>query len=165
MRLYEISGAICAIEDAIIASDGEITDEIAAQLDAMEGTFESKIESVAFAIRNMKTQADAARYEEQRIAALRKARDNGAARLTGYLQTCMEIAHRDKVDTPVFAIALQKSPPSVTVADVERLPAEFQRVIPQTIEADKKALLAAYKAGAALPDGVTITESHHVRIR
>lgn len=166
MRLYEMSGAIAAIEDAIIDADGELTDEIAAQLDAIEGTFESKVEACAFAIRNMETLADAAKIEETRIASLRKSRESGARRLKGYLQTCMEIACREKVETAAFKIALQKSPPSVVVdCDPSDLPSEYIRVIPESYEVDRKAIIADYKAGASLPAGVSVHDSYHLRIR
>jgi hypothetical protein len=166
MRLFEISGAIVAIEDRIIEAGGEITPEIEAELNAMEGSFEEKAVAVAAVVQNLSGLADAARGEEKRIAALRKARENGADRLKRYLRDCMVVTGTKKIESGAFNIGLQASPPSVTcMLDASELPERFVRVIPETREVDKKALIDAYKAGEEIPTGVIVENAMHVRIR
>lgn len=84
--------------------------------------------------------------------------------LDRYALFALESSGRDKMQGTVFALRRQLSPAKV-VLDVlpTQLPEEFQRVIPEQREADKKALGAALKAGATIP-GARLTQSYHLRV-
>ena len=165
-RLYEIAGDVLALEDLLLESGGEWTPEAEALYNEVEGSLESKVDGYAALIREWEADAEKWKAEEQRVAGHRKARENAAARLKARLLESLQQIGRDKVETPRFKIAVQRSAPSVEVlVEADALPMEYQRVIPESRVADKKALLEALKSGAEI-DGARLTEgTAYVRIR
>src|SRR3990167_9709297 len=70
LKLYELADVYEGIAEALIENGGELTPDLAAQLDAIEGAFEAKVERVALSVRNLVATADAADAEAARLAAL-----------------------------------------------------------------------------------------------
>ncbi len=165
--LYDLSAEIAAIEDALVESEGEITDDVAARLDALDMTFEAKVESIVQLYRNFIGLGLAAEAEEERLARLRQSRQNAAKKLKGYLHHCLERAGRPRVEGPGFKVRLQtSSTPSVTkLPPVGSLPERFLKPLPTDREIDRRALVEAYKAGEPLPEGVEIEKGKHVQIQ
>lgn len=79
MRLYEIDEAIAAL----VNDDGEIADFEA--FEALQMERDAKIEQVAMWFKNLLSDAAALKAEEQSLAERRKAAENKAERLKGYL--------------------------------------------------------------------------------
>lgn len=166
-RLHEITADFLALEDLLLETGGEWTPEVEALFAENQGNLDAKVDGYAALIREWDADAEKWRVEEQRCAAHRKARENAATRLKARL--CEELVRMDvlKVETPRFKVAVQRSAPSVEVLVApEALPAPYQRVIPATVSADKKALLDALKAGEDLTGLAALTEgTAYVRIR
>lgn len=163
MPLYEYGIELREIEDEIVDNDGELTPELEARLNAMTGAFADKAERLACVIRALGSRAKMASVEIDRLRRLGTARSNTAARLKAYLMSCMEQADIPRIETPLFKIAIQASPPSVAFdGDLADLPFSMKRT---TTVIDKKAALAADKAGERLPPGVKIEHKHHLSIR
>lgn len=150
-RLHEIGNDFLALEDLLLESGGEWTPEVEDLVAEMDQNLEAKVDGYAALIAEWDADAEKWKAEEQRVAAHRKARENAAARLKARL--CEELVRIDrlKVDTPRFKVAVQHAAPSVEVLVApDALPAQYQRVVPATINADKKALGDALKAGIDL---------------
>jgi hypothetical protein len=164
MRLYEIPHAIRAIEAMIEELEGEITPEIESKLNALEGEFSRKAEFIALMVKEATTAAAAIKAEEDRISARRKAHERRAEAFKDYLHRCMASMGVSKITGQLASPAIQRnSAPSVTV-DIapELLPERFRRVL---VGPDNRALADAFKAGEALPAGVTAEYGTHLRIR
>lgn len=166
-RLHEITADFLALEDLLLESGGEWTPEVEALVAELDANLEGKVDGYAALIREWDADAEKWKAEEQRCAAHRKARENAAARLKDRL--CQELVTmgREKVETPRFKVAVQRAAPSVTLlVEADQLPALYQRVIPQTVSADKKAIADALKAGEDLAGIAEFTEgTAYVRIR
>lgn len=163
MKLYEISSALLSV---LSASDetGELTPEQADSLTALEGKFADKVQGVCCVIRQAQTDAEAAKAEASRLTAMASSRQRLADGLKAYLKLQMESTGQEKVKTDLFAVRIQKNsvPSCKVVVPAAELPPGFQRV---TVEPDNAALVAAFKGGAALPDGVTVAYGSHLRIQ
>ena len=162
MKLYEIGSELRAIIDAVDPDTGELTEEQAAQLDALEGAFEQKCESVAFVVRELTAEADAIKAEADRLAKSARARRNSAKRLKDYLLSEMQRQNVPKVKGEILTIRRQLSPARVKIEDERLLLAEYWIQPPPIIStADiKRALMAGTKIS-----GASLERSEHIRIR
>lgn len=175
MKLYESVAALAIVTEWLEESGGELTPEITELLDAAEGDFEAKVERVALYIKTLDAEAAAIKAEEQRLAARRKARENGADRIRTYLENWMTAAGKESVKTPLVTAAIQNNPPSVVCelddeALVELAENGFSYVTAKTVVSlDKKAILADAKQvdgyQAALPTGIRVQQTRSLRIR
>ena len=162
LRLYDLPGEFAAIEREIDESDGELSPDLEARIDALELTLEAKADAIAGLIRSADAESEAVDLEVQRLTARRNAARNRATRLKQYLHDTLDRLGRDRVEGRRFKVRLQRNgSPSIRWTRLpDDLPPEFRRV---TIEPDGKAALAAYKAGE-LPEGFEATVGRHVRI-
>lgn len=161
--LYQLADAYREAMALLEETEGEITPEIEAALDAAGGAFVEKVDAVAAMVRMH--EADAERFaEEERFFARKRAAAEARARwLKDYLRRALESAGEKKVKGERFTVAIHASPPSVAllVDDPQQLPEVFRRV---RVEVDKSAIKAALEAGQEL-EFAELRRSNHVRIR
>jgi len=129
LKLYELADAYERIAEALIENGGELTAELAVDLDAIEGAFEAKVERVALYVRNLLATADAADAEAARLAVLARSRRQAADGLKGYLMAQLDRVEKPKVETPLIVVRIQKnSRPSIQWPDTLPIPEGYQRV-------------------------------------
>ncbi len=160
MRLYELPPAFEALASE---SDGELSPEALAKIDQLELALEQKVDGCCRVIRTLQAKAKAYKEEAERLAKKAKAAADNADRLALYVHDNLKRLGHRRVDGPLFAVWLHPSPPSVKVTvPVQDLPPEWLEV---KIEPNKKTILAAFKDGQPLPEGVTVeTTNTHLRI-
>lgn len=120
-------------EDAVRDTlDGEVdlTSLVTRLLDSINAD-EALMEGITGYARRLKARAD--RYKA-RVEAKR-----------ALIQQAMEISMRRSIETPVATVSIRKVAAKVVVTDETKVPAEFWKRPPP--ELDKRALLAALKAG------------------
>lgn len=104
--------------------------------------------------------------EIARLQSLKTARERVAQGLRDYLKRNMEAAGIEKIECPLFKIAIQKNPPAVDVFDPLSLPAKYM-VMPQPKPVfpapDKAAIKAAIKDGEDVP-GARLVQSTRLKI-
>lgn len=164
IRLYEITDALDNIEAALLESNGVLSDEMEAELEAMELAFDEKVERICRVITNNERTAAAYADEIDRLALHRDAHERTAKRLKEYLKGAMLVLGRDKVSAGVFKVAIQNnSRPSIswTLAP-EDIPEPFKRI---RVELNGTAAYDAYRDKGTLPEGFEIVNGQHVRIR
>lgn len=158
LKLYEIANDIAAI----LSSD-EWNDETEAALEACQHSLEVKAGGIVEIIRIAESQAAACREEEQRIAAMRKAREKKAEWLRSYLMRNMEAVGRTEITIGTRTIRIKDNPESVAVDNEAEIPARFFTVIPQSLQLDKNALKAELKKGA-IP-GAHLTRGKRIEVK
>ncbi len=165
-RLWEVTDELAEVGALIAEAGGELTPELEERLARSEGAFESKVESVALFIRHSELEADNAKAEKERLAAIQKHHENAVRGLRTYLLRCLSTAGVQKVETHRARVRIQKSgTPSIQYGgDLGVLPPSFVRVVPETRELDKKAITEALRAGEELPEGIQVSYSNSVRI-
>ena len=160
--LYVIASDRAAILDALVDAGGELTPELAAQLDAADGDFSQKLAACAVMVKNLAAEAekhgDEARRQADRAAALQHAAES----LKGYMKLQMTVADVAKIEGVARIQANGGNQPVLFAGDPSALPTEYQRV---KVELDAQKVLAAAKAGQTLPEGVTVGErGTHIRL-
>src|SRR5690606_26172860 len=119
-------------------------------------------------VRHCETLADGAKAEKDRLAAIEKAWKRQADGLKTYLLRCLMSAGVQRVETARARVRLQRSgTPSVDYhGDLDALPPEFVRVVPESRVLDKQAITARVRENkdATLPEGVVVSYSTSVRI-
>jgi hypothetical protein len=164
LTLYGIADDLLAIEDALIEAGGELTPDIEAALDAVEGAWEDKVERVVRVILNAQANVEARRAEAERLDRLAANAERTVKGLKTYLHRQMERTGKTRTETAFCKVWVQKNGrPSIQwTRDVRELPAIYRR---ETIEPDGTRIYEAWKAGTPLPEGFKVEHNSHLRIK
>ena len=86
--------------------------------------------------------------------------------LKNYLLVEMLTANVLKVKKDVISVSVQNNPPSAELVDLELVPEQYVRVIPEKREPDKRAIIEHFKETGEIVSGVDIiTNKKFVSIR
>lgn len=162
-KLYELTNEYLGFWDSLNDPEAD-WDAAEEKLKSIEAALDSKVENCARAIRGMESDAESIAVEIERLARRKRALENKTESLRGYVQGEMMAAGRDKVQTDLFTVALQKSPAKLIVHAEADIPREYFKIIPETVQLDKDAVRTALKAGNAVP-GCELAQGYHLRIR
>lgn len=146
MKLYEITEEMKAVQ--ALVDRGDMTDEMVADtLEALSGEFEDKARAVLMVRQGILADVAGVEKELERLNKLKTACNNDAERLADYLKNNMLRLEKDKADLGIFKLTLRK--PARKLGEIEewKIPEQFFTVIPESKKLDKRALLAAVKAG------------------
>ncbi len=140
------------VERLIQHQDDEQT--IADTIESLEWPVAVKAENVMFVVRDCQFKLQALDSEIERLAALRERVAKKETDLLNYAQLCLQVAGITKITAGTFTLALQKNPSSVEILDERQIPEAYMRTPepkPVVPAPDKKAILAALKAGEDIP--------------
>lgn len=151
--LYEIDEEILNCVDM---ETGEIID--VERLGQLQLAREDKVEGIALWIKNLLSDVDAIKSEEEKLAQRRKANENKAKNLKEYLS---KFLNGQKFETPKVSISYRKSE-SVEVTDLSKLDDDYLKFAEPTV--DKTKVKKALKAGTVL-QGVSLVENQNIQIR
>jgi hypothetical protein len=163
LKLYEVADALFYVAEQLEENGGELTPDLAAHLEALEGAFETKVERVLLFMRNLDATAAGADAEAMRLAEIGKRKRAVAARLKEYLKAQMELARIPKIETPLVSVRIQKnSRPSIScTVPLELLPEGFIRI---SRAFDANAAYELWRVQAPLPAGIEVVVGTHLRI-
>lgn len=143
-RLYELSAEFEQLQHRI--DDGE---DVAGELDALEGAVEEKAASIVHVLANLDASIDAYDGEIRRLQARKAAAVANKERLREYIRTCMQVAGVKRILSKTFVVSLQNSNDRVEVVDESLIPERFFRV---KKEVSKSAILEVHqKFGECVP--------------
>lgn len=113
-----------------------------------------KAENIAKFILSLEADEKAIGGEMMRLAARRKSAECKADWLRSYLLSELQSAGITQIKRDVLTVSVRTNNPSITIHNEEAIPQEWRRVIPETWEPDKKAMLEHIKATGELIPGV-----------
>ena len=161
-KLYDLAADYAKVKELLENED--IEPEIMQDtLESIEGAMEVKAKNIAILVQGLGSDASIIKAEEQRLAQRRKAIENKQKWLKDYLKSQMEYAGIDRFKTPTHTIALQNNPPALHITDEKKIPAEYQVLVPERWEIDKKAVKDALKDGEV--PGAELVVGRSLRIR
>ena len=155
MKLYELTEQYKAVEEALGNEDLENEDVMAA-LSVIKGEIEDKVENIGKLYFNFKNEVDAIENEVQRLTKRQVALQNRATRLRDWLLYELQAVNIDKVKRELFTVSIRKSPPSVDVLFEDLIPNEYRRIIPESWQPDKKAIIDLFKKDGSIVAGTQI---------
>lgn len=163
--LYEIDSNLCQLLDDRMIVDEE-TGEILFDEENLEELIlsrEEKLENVALYIKNLLSDAEQIKIEEENLKARKNAKKKKAEKLKSYLSKSMELFGDTKFETPKVSLSFRKST-SIEVAPNADLPKEFIKV--KTEESpDKSALKNAILKQGMTFDGVELVTNKNLQIK
>lgn len=148
-------------------ADGDF--DVATINDTIESTgliddIASKAAGIEMVARTLEMHTPALEAEIERLSALKKQRAKAAACLREYLRSNMVSAGIQKLESPLFKIALRNNPPAVDVFELGLLPAEYMtQPAPPPPAPDKAAIKKALAAGVDVP-GARLTQSQRLAV-
>jgi len=166
-QLYKLTERYKAIEDML---DREIEyisrDEIEETLANIKDDIEDKVASIGKIVLELKSDIDSVKVEEDRLAKRRSGFTSKMEWLKLYLLAEMVSTNTLKVKKDVISVSVQNNPPSVELIDIDEVPKQYIRVIPEEQEPDKRAIIEHFKETGELVSGVNIiTDKKFVSIR
>lgn len=144
----------------------DLPDEVVRDtLEGLAGTIQVKSENVAIMIRQFEATAEAGKVAQAQIAARVQLITKRADRLRSYLKENMEKAEMLKVECPLFALSIKKTPGSLQITQPDLIPDEYMRMpdVPMP-EPDANKIKAAINAGTEVP-GCSIKKSTRLEIK
>jgi hypothetical protein len=167
LRIEELAANYAAVDALLEESGGEVTEDIERLQAALDDSLPERVDQTRHVVRRAQAKKEILQGEKRSLLALLDEvnRDIGVeerriARWQGWLKAALQAAGLDSARGHHFKVSVVPSPPRVEVASVAALPEGYKRV---TVEADRAALLEAYRAGETLPEGVTVERGSHLR--
>jgi hypothetical protein len=158
MKLYDIAAEMLEILD-----NEELSPEIEDRLSNIQVDLNDKMEACLQYEQGLVRHGEALVAEIKRLQAKRVAIERRAEWLKNYVQTTMQGLGLGRFYGVTMTATIAKGPPKVVIDDDAELPDSFMRT--KTIrEPNKEALLECAKLGFALPPGVSVTSTPHLRI-
>lgn len=165
MRLYELTERYNQIADLAFeeSDDGQIDQAFAAMLQSLEGDIDSKLSGICRVIRELESVELAAKAEADRITKKRQAAERHIDRLKAYAKWNLEELGetKRKVDD-LFTVAIQASPPSVRVVNLDAVPHDFDKPVQRAVDVAR--IREILKNGDDVP-GCELVRGTHLRIR
>lgn len=160
MKLYEIDYELeMALSGAIDPETGEIlNDELLERIEALSLAKENKIEDCLLFYKGALAEAVAIKAEEKALAERRKALENKAEWIKGYVASSLQ---GNPFNTTRVKASFRKSEETV-IEDINLLPEIFLKY--KNPEADKTAIKKAIKGGETIP-GAHIEEKLNMSIK
>ena len=145
LNLYQLTDELHAIEEALLESGGEITEDMDARFDELLDMRADKIEGYLAMIRKFEATEEAIKGERQRLQKAERAMKNAAGSLKDRLAESMRRRGETVHETALGKVRLQQASRRSLVLDVEEddLPDAFKRV---AVSADKRKLKAALES-------------------
>jgi len=162
IKLWELSQDLEAIGEEIAANGGELTPELEARLEELDGSFDEKVERVGLYICQLQASAGAAKTEKDRLAAIQKRYDSEAKSLKAYLLRHLEHHGKARVETAKIRVRVQASAEAVRWTGGQfEIPDNYKVT---TFSFDRAQAKADRAAGLPLPAGIEFSKSTHLRI-
>ena len=160
MNLYEITRD--ALELASLLETEELTPELETALVINQEQLQAKAGNYAKVIANIQSDADAIETEIKRLKAMKESKERAITRLKDAVRDAMLVSAIDKIESPLFKLALRRSE-AVEVDMVEALPNAYQNV-KNVVTADKVAIKEAIKRGENVY-GARLVENFNLQIK
>lgn len=156
-HLLRLANIALSLDDLYEASDGEVTEVAGLMEEFLSDEREICLESLVWWIRELNATSQACKDEAARISEVRRRLGKRTEFAKQTIRDLLGEMGVRKIDLGTFKISLRKGGQSVALSEqapdglVDLLEEEFQRIIPETVEPDKKAIAAALKDNRKVP--------------
>ena len=163
-NIYELTNEFVLLWD--LMENGELEDEVLlGAFDVAKEDLAIKLEGYCKFIKNLESDIQGLKAEEERLNARRKTMENTVTRCKEAMKIALNTVGEKKIPCGSFVVSVQNSTPSVVLDEsyIENIPEEY--LVPQEPKVDKKKIKADIDAGKNL-DGIAHLETNtSLRIR
>ncbi|RXZ78008.1 hypothetical protein EBB07_28525 [Paenibacillaceae bacterium] len=165
-KLYELGTQYRKLMEFIDASwDNELEEDdlemFIETLESVEDALGNKLDNIARFLKNIESEIEMFKAEEDRLAKRRKYLENKFKGLKQYAQGIMVNNNIEKIEAGVFRVRLQRNPPSVLILNESKIPEKYREKQPDNIL--KKDILADLKLKVKIEGATIAPESKHIR--
>ena len=156
-NIYELTNELSLLWD--LMENGELEDEILiGAFDVAKEDLADKLEGYCKFIKNLESDIQGLKAEEERLSARRKTMENTVTRCKEAMKFALNTAGEKKITCGTFTVSVQNNAPSVVLDEqyLENIPEEY--LVPQEPKIDKKKIKADIDAGKDL-DGIAHLET------
>lgn len=158
MKLYELSHSMNQLIEMMESGAEGLEDT----LEALDSSFDDKVENCMKAYRNLIGQRDMCKTEATRLTQRAAAFEKQAETLKLYVENEMKRSGKDKIKLALFTVWLQENNPSVAVTQEDMIPDQFWK---QTAPAlDKQLIKEKLEQGFPVP-GAELKRTISLRMR
>jgi len=143
-QLYVLTGQMAELAAMADTDDEGLKQAIQDTMDAIQGEFEVKADSIVMLRRNIEGDIEAIDTEIARLAELKRIKKNSIGQISDYLRRNMEAAGIKSIKRPLFTITLAAGVEKVIVDKESDVPDDLVTVS-TSIAPDKKAIAAKLK--------------------
>lgn len=158
-KLYELSAALQQVNEMI--EDG--AEGLEDTLEALELSFEQKVEGIIKLKRVREAEAQAIDEEIKRLAARKSKLVKDADWLHSYVEQQMLAVGMGEVKSVLFKIKMAKTPPRVEVLNAAIIPHAYMRTTTTSVP-DKVTIKDALKQGVNIP-GVELRQDWRLQVK
>ena len=156
-NIYELTNELSLLWD--LMENGELEDEVLiGAFDVAKEDLADKLEGYCKFIKNLESDIQGLKAEEERLNARRKTMENTVTRCKEAMKFALNTAGEKKIACGTFTVSVQNNAPSVVLDEqyIENIPEEY--LVPQEPKIDKKKIKADIDAGKNL-DGIAHLET------
>ena len=156
-NIYELTNELSLLWD--LMENGELEDEVLiGAFDCAKEDLADKLEGYCKFIKNLESDIQGLKAEEERLNARRKTMENTVTRCKEAMKFALNTAGEKKIACGTFTVSVQNNAPSVVLDEqyLENIPEEY--LVPQEPKIDKKKIKADIDAGKNL-DGIAHLET------
>lgn len=158
-NIYELTGSILELQEMLQDSDEQV---ILDTLESLNLELEQKADGYAKIIKNIQSDIDGLKLEEQRLSNKRRVYEKNIDNLKRNLEQAMLLVNKEKFKTDLFSFNIQKNPPSLKIDDDAKFDESFY--IPQDPKLDTAKIKEMLKLGNEIA-GARLEQSKTLRIK
>lgn len=162
LSLYQLTGELLAVQNALLEMDGLDEEIIENTLAGYVAPLEEKAVGYVMVMRNLGALADGLKQQEKHFAERRKSVEAKIERLKKNLLDSLLAADRLKIERPEASITVAKTPGKVEVLDESSIPGDYYDTRPP--ELNRRAIAEAIRAGETVP-GADLVPGWSLRIK
>lgn len=144
LSLYRITENLKEVEQKLIESGGEVSEEIEDTLVTLQNELVQKTDGVAEWMMSLKDKLEIIEKRRKELQEIERTAKNQYDSFVNYVATCMKRLDLTKVEGKIHRVTLRKPTLSVEITDETKIPNEFV-VSKKVYSVDKKALKEALK--------------------
>ena len=163
-NIYELTNELSLLWD--LMESGELDDDaLIGAFDVAKEDLAIKLEGYCKFIKNLESDIQGLKAEEQRLYDRRKTMENTIDRCKNAMKFALNTAGERKIACGTFTVAVQDTTPSVVLDEpyIENIPEEY--LVPQEPKIDKKKIKADIDAGKDLEGIAHLEKGTSLRIR
>ena len=146
LQLYNIASEIYELENEIMQCGGEIGEREEGLIEELSQILEGKVDEFVQFIQEMDDQIEIGKKRLEEIKRFIKVRENTRDRVKAYAMEAMKKLDKKAISGSIYEVKARKPPKVLEILNENDVPLEYLDT--QTVvKIDKKALLAAVKAG------------------
>ena len=149
MNLYELSQDLITLRDL----EETDTDEV---ISIIQSEIVNKGKGIIQVIKSLESYVEAIKNESDRLAKIKKVKENNLKKLREYTKLCMEQMELKKLETPIGNITIRKGVSTLKIDDESKLLDKYIEIV-QTYKVNKDLIKTDLKSGQVV-EGAYMTE-------